>query len=70
MTNVWIAKDANSIKLTTIDGQVFSGIVVDITDVGEESEDYGFGEDSITINCSGKHIVFPQSDITSIEIIN
>ncbi|MDD6312132.1 MAG: hypothetical protein PUB08_01490 [Firmicutes bacterium] len=68
--NVWTAKDANTVKLTDIDGDMFIGKVVDIIDEGEESEDYGYGEDSIALSIDGKEILFSESEIANIEIID
>lgn len=70
MINVWDYQDVEGkVKLTCTDGQVFVGNMGEITDVGEESEDYGFGEDSLTIYSDRRAIVFPQSEIKSIEIL-
>ena len=69
MINIWDFKDAEIIRITDIEGDVFQGRIIDIIDVGEESEDYGFGEDSICISVNNRHIVFPQSEIKSIKVI-
>ncbi len=70
MNSVWSAQDATTIKIITTNGIECVGRVIDITDVGEESEDYGFVEDSITIAYDGRHVVFPQSEIKDIIIID
>lgn len=70
MINVWDYQHANRIKITDIDGQVFTGKVVEVTDVEDESPDYGFGEDSITIEVEGREISFPQSEILGIDILD
>ncbi|HUM44738.1 MAG TPA: hypothetical protein PKI14_17470 [Fervidobacterium sp.] len=44
--------------------------MVEVTDVEDESPDYGFGEDSITIEVEGREISFPESEILSIEILD
>jgi len=69
MINIWKFSDSDQIRIIDIDNRIFEGKVIDITDAGEESEDYGFGEDSITISSNGQHIVFPQSEIKSIQEI-
>lgn len=68
--NVWIAKDANTVKLTDTDGNVYTGRVVEIVDVGEQSEDYGCGEDCIAIAVDGREIEFMESEIADITILD
>jgi len=70
MIKVWDYQDANIIKITAIDGQVFTGRLIEVTDVEDESPDYGYKEDSITIEAEGREISFPQSEILSIEILD
>lgn len=70
MINVWNYKDAKKIKLIDIDNQIFTGNVYDINDAEDESEDYGFNEDSICLNINGNLVDIRQSEIKSIEILD
>ena len=69
MIDIWDYNDADIVRITDIDGREYTGHVQDVTDVGEESEDYGFGEDSITISDGQTGVVLGQSEIVSIEIL-
>lgn len=69
MVNVWNYKDCDTIEITDIDGNIFQGKIVDITDVDEKS-DIEECEDSITINIDNNNIEFLQSEIAEIKIIN
>ena len=51
------------------DGQTIKGKIGDIVDAGEEAEDYGYEEDSITVYSEGKAVTIPQSEIKSIETL-
>ena len=47
----------------------FYRYVIEVTDVKDESPNYGFGEDSITGEVEGREIMVPQSEIRDIEIL-
>lgn len=67
MINIWEWAYKDNIRITTVDGQVYDGSVIDITDV---EETYGDPEDSITLEQkSGRIIGFYPSEIKSIENI-
>jgi hypothetical protein len=44
-----IKRQNERIRITDIEGKVFVGNAIEITDVEDDSPGYGFGEDSITI---------------------
>ena len=70
MINVWDYQDVEEVvKITDVNGQVYIGTISEIVDAEEESTDYGFGEDSIGIECRLGYLGLPQSAIKSIEII-
>lgn len=68
MINLWEYQNAKKIKIIDIDGQVFIGNIVDITD-SEEYASEDITEDGITISSNDVHIEFMQSEIKTIEII-
>ena len=70
MINVWDYQEIKRIRIVDIDGQVFFGEVIEVTDAEDDSPDYGFGEDSITIESEGHQIAFPKSEILSIDILD
>ena len=55
--------------ITCTDGQKKKKKIGDIVDAGEEAEDYGYEEDSITVYSEGKAVTIPQSEIKSIETL-
>ena len=68
--NVWDFQDIDgNIMITCTDGQTISGKIGDIVDAGEETEDYDYEEDSITVYSGGKVVTIPQSEIKSIETL-
>ena len=68
--NVWDFQDIDgNIMITCTDGQTIRGKIGDIVDAGEEAEDYGYEEDSITVYSGGKVVTIPQSEIKSIETL-
>ena len=69
MINIYEYKDAEFLKITTIDNQIFIGSLVTINDVADEYEDVGLNENSITLAIEKRPITFPVSEIKSIEII-
>lgn len=68
MIDLWKYQDVNTIKITDIDDNEYTGNVIDVTDSEEYMND-DIKEDGITIASAGKHIEFMQSEIKSIEII-
>lgn len=71
MINIWNYKDVNKIRIIDVEDKVFEGKIIDLTDVEEQSKDYGYDEDSITIVTSdNKYIEFPQSDIKKVVILD
>lgn len=68
MINVWDYKNCDIIEIIDIDGEVFRGKIIDITDAGEKS-DLEMNEDSITINYNQRCIEFSQSEIAYIKPI-
>ena len=69
MINIWDYQDATKVTVVDTEGRVFTGNIIELTEAEEESEDYGFGEDSISIYLDGKVVCIPQSEIKSIEVI-
>lgn len=70
MINIWEYQDiTDTVKIRDIYGNEFIGVISEIVDSEEESEEYGFGEDSIGIDCAQGYIGIPQSEIRSIEIV-
>lgn len=70
MINVWDYQNAKRIKIICDDGQIFSGSVCIINDVEDEDEDYGLGEDSITLWVNDiQPMTFVQSEIVAIEVL-
>lgn len=70
MINIWEYQDiTDTVKIKDIYGNEFVGVISEIVDSEEESEEYGFGEDSIGIDCTQGYIGIPQSEIKSIEIV-
>ena len=69
MINIWRYADANRIRLTDVDGNVYEGDVSCLTEVGERS-DLEEQEDGITIWTGGRLIEFMQSEIASIEALD
>lgn len=70
MIDIWAYQDVTDIvKVKDIDGNEFVGTISEIVDAEEESDDYGFGEDSIGIDCEQGYVGIPQSEIQSIEIL-
>lgn len=66
MVNVWNYVNSKKVKITDIDGNVFSGSVVCVTDAEENETE----EDDITIQIGEETIIgFPQSEIKEIEAI-
>jgi len=68
MINVWDYQEAENIRVTTVDDEIFSGKVISVDDVEEES-DLGFDEDSISIWDGERAIGLKQSEIKSIEVL-
>lgn len=57
------------LRIVDVDNQVFEGKFGGIDDVEEQSEDYGFIEDSICIIVDEQPIDIPRSEIAFIEEI-
>ena len=69
MINVWdYINEKGKVRLTDIDGVKYDGYIEEITDVGEEAEG-GLEEDSLILETQEAFIVFPQSEIISVESI-
>ncbi len=69
MTNVWKYAEAERIRITDIDGDMFEGKVTDVTD-REERSDLEKQEDGITLwTDDNKLIEFYQSEIKLIEVL-
>lgn len=69
MINLWSFADAERIKITDIDGDVFIGNIVDITDSGERS-DLEPEEDCITIATEKGNVQFENAEILKIDILD
>lgn len=70
MINVWDYQEVVKVKITTTDGVTFEGKVVSVDDAEDESPDYGFNEDSISIT-DGRGIVgIKQSEIKRVQILD
>lgn len=63
MINIWDYANAKKVKIIAIDGNEYTGNVVDISDVEENERE----EDDITIYCKGEYVAFMPSEIVSIE---
>ena len=69
MTNIWKYKSGEKVRITDVDGVIYFGNVLDITDV-EERSDLERQEDGIgIIIADGKHIEFYKSDIKDIRAV-
>ncbi len=69
MINIWAYEPGDKLRITAIDGAVFEGRVLDITEVGERS-DLEKQEDGLGLaTADGRHIEFYVSDIKNIELL-
>ena len=69
MINIWDYQDANRVRITDVDGQVFEGNVISVDDA-EESSDLEKAEDNISIMTDdGRYIGIYQSEIAKIDVI-
>lgn len=66
MINLWEYEYCGKVRVVDIDGNLFTGEALEVTDAGEHSE-LEKQEDGITIQSNGKLIEFYQSEIVSIE---
>lgn len=66
MINLWDYEYGGRVKIVDIEGNIFSGEALEVTDLEERSEDEK-KEDGITIQSDGALIEFYQSEIETIE---
>lgn len=65
LINIWDYKECSQLKIIDVDGDVFEGKLLNITDSGERS-DLEPQEDGITLLINGQHVEFMQSEIAQI----
>lgn len=70
MINIWEYANEDYLKVTTQDGNVYIGMLVDVIDK-EEGEDGGYEDDELCIQIDSDTIMgFFPSEIKGIEIID
>lgn len=68
LINIWEYSDYPRVEITDVDGNIFTGVVIDLTD-REEKSDLEEQEDSIAIANNGQYLEFLQSEIAAIRRI-
>lgn len=69
MINIYKYKDADKLRITAVNNEIYEGLLVSVNDAEDEDEDYGLKENSITIAVEGAPITFTVSDIKNIDIV-
>lgn len=66
MINLWEYEYCGKVKIVDVDGKMFTGDALEVTDSGERAESEK-QEDGITIQSNGMFIEFYESEIKTIE---